>query len=125
RALSITSEKTVSDDSPRIVAHKKGGPRYPLFPLPLLPSGPGGVHSCCVTRDHKHHAVVGRPSVRPRAVQAAAPRRERDSNPRYLTVPPIPTRAPAAPRSSLLRGVPPEVSLDQRNRGPPAPRSID
>src|SRR5262249_13628716 len=48
------SEKTTSDDSSRIVARRgKGGPRHPLFPLPLLPSGPGGVHSCCVTRDHK------------------------------------------------------------------------
>ncbi len=37
---------------------RKGGPRHPLIPLPLLPSGPGGVHSCHVTRDHKsHHAV--------------------------------------------------------------------
>ena len=50
--MSITSEKTASDDSSRIVAHKRGGPRYPLFPLPLLPSGPGGVHSRRVTRDH-------------------------------------------------------------------------
>ena len=31
----------------------KGGPRHPPIPLPLLPSGPGGVHSVSVTRDHK------------------------------------------------------------------------
>src|SRR3954469_16991183 len=39
-----------------IVAREKGGPRHPLIPLPLLPSGPGGVHRCHVTRDHKTFA---------------------------------------------------------------------
>src|SRR5262249_25584654 len=38
----------------------KSGPRHPPTPLPLLPSGPGGVHSISVTRDHKWscHAVM-------------------------------------------------------------------
>jgi hypothetical protein len=66
----------------------KGGPRYPFTPLPLLPSGPGGVHSLNVTRDHKNHASV-------------RGRRERDSNPRYLSVHTISNRTPSAARSSL------------------------
>ncbi len=36
----------------------KGGPRHPLCPLPLLPSGPGGVHRRHVTRDHNFVTVV-------------------------------------------------------------------
>jgi hypothetical protein len=47
----------------RIVA-LKGGPRHPPIPLPLLPSGPGGVHSVSVTRDHKTgHASWSGPSI--------------------------------------------------------------
>src|SRR5262249_37217510 len=62
----------------------KGGPRHPLRPLPLLPSGPGGVHRLGVTRDHNFSR-----------------RREGDSNPRYLSVYTISSRAPSASRSSL------------------------
>src|SRR5262249_51399074 len=93
-----------------IVARKKGGPRHPLFPLPLLPSGPGGVHSCCVTRDHERSRSVGRT------------RRERDSNPRYLSVHTISNRAPSATRSSLLGGLARGISgqshlIDRRSGG--------
>jgi hypothetical protein len=45
-------KKEESDDSLES-SLSKGGPRYPFTPLPLLPSGPGGVHSLNVTRDHK------------------------------------------------------------------------
>ena len=80
------------DDERRLVESslaEKGGPRHPLFPLPLLPSGPGGVHSFRVTRDHKM------------ASRKSCWRRERDSNPRYLSVHTISNRAPSATRSSL------------------------
>src|SRR5262245_23771417 len=41
-------------------AEKKGGPRHPLGPLPLLPSGPGGVHRRCVARDHKLSQITSK-----------------------------------------------------------------
>jgi hypothetical protein len=50
--------KKLSGD--REIAARKGGPRHPLCPLPLLPSGPGGVHSRRVTRDHKNVTHVAR-----------------------------------------------------------------
>src|SRR5215211_8531746 len=70
-----------------------GGPRHPPIPLPLLPSGPGGVHSVSVTRDHK--TVVTQ-------IARSRRRRERDSNPRYLAIHTLSKRAPSATRSSLL-----------------------
>src|SRR5580698_10679925 len=83
-----TRRKEIERRLHRIVARIKGGPRHPLFPLPLLPSGPGGVHSFRVTRDHK-------------LVVTQVWRRERDSNPRYLAVHTLSKRAPSATRSSL------------------------
>ena len=33
---------------------KLTGPKHPFDPLPLLPSGPGGVHKSHVARDQNH-----------------------------------------------------------------------
>ena len=45
-------------------APKKKGSRHPLGSLPLLPSGPGGVHEHCVAQSHKLACFSGERGIR-------------------------------------------------------------
>src|ERR1700754_863501 len=66
-------------------------PRHPSRPLPLLPSGPGGVYGLSSRGDRQgHHKDVQNW------------RRERDSNPRYvISVYTLSRRAPSTTRTPL------------------------
>src|SRR3954463_5913310 len=69
-------------------------PRHPSRPLPLLPSGPGGVYGLSSRGDRQgHHKDVWNW------------RRERDSNPRYvISVYTLSRRAPSTTRTPLHTG---------------------
>ncbi len=77
---------------------------YPLAPsvqLPLLPSGPGGVHGL-QSRRPGHHAFWRKLFFSPSSVW----RKEWDSNPRYVAAHSLSKRAPSSTRPSLLITLP-------------------
>ena len=82
------------------VTRKKGGSGHPRRRLPLLPSGPGGVRQLHVAQSHSDGGMQLQPTVNDKLIWEW--RRERDSNPRYLSAHTISNRAPSATRASLL-----------------------